>query len=353
MPVPILRDLSTTEEQLAGWLAERLDGTDVAVSLVGSPADTGFSGETIFFTARWQAAGTDQSGDFVARVRPTNYTLYPSHDLQTQFRVLDALAATDVPVPPVVGAQSEAGSPLGEPFLVMRRVPGAAPPDNPPFSVSGWVVEASPSQQTRLYESGLEVLARVHAVDWANRGLAFLQHQDSNPVGIEAAMAHDEQFFDWVADGRALPEFAAAIRWLRRHLPEETERVLNWGDSRLGNILFEDFAPTAALDWEMVTLGDRAADLAWWLFFNRVHTDGIRRATPPGFLDERATIARYEELTGHRVQNLHFYLVRAALRGGLLLRRYADMLVARGTIPPDAARGPHTPAVRVLETLLS
>lgn len=354
VPVPTTRDRSTTEHQLGSWLRDHLPGAaQVRVTIGDTPAGTGFSGETLLFTAAWTAGGQECSGDFVARIRPTDYSLYQTHDLETQRRVLEALAGTDVPVPRIIGAQDESQSPLGQPFIVMERVRGRAPADSPPFSVGGWLAEAAPEDQSRLCRSALEVLARIHAVDWAGRGLGFLLTDRVSPVGVEAAMAHDEQFLTWVADGRSLPEFEAAARWLRSHLPEERERVLNWGDARLGNMLFHDFRPTAVLDWEMVTLGAREADLGWWLFFNRLHSEGISRRLPPGFPDEEGTVERYEQVTGHTVSDLHFYLVRSALRGGLLLRRYADMLVASGALSPDASRGPYTPAVRVLEGLMS
>ena len=42
--------------------------------------------------------------------------------------------------------------------------------------------------------------------------------------------------------------------------------MLSWGDSRIGNVLYEDFRPVAVLDWEMATVGPRALDVSWIIF---------------------------------------------------------------------------------------
>jgi aminoglycoside phosphotransferase (APT) family kinase protein len=289
-----------------------------------------------------------------ARLRPTGYTLYQEHDLETQWRVIDALHRhTDVPVPEIIGAHTSAeGSPLGAPFFVMERIEGTAPADNPAYTVKGWVADASPVTQGLLYRRALDVLGRIHAVDWAGLGLGFLADSLANPVGVEAAMEHDRRFLEWVAAGRSLPLYEAAMTWLRTNRPDDPDPVLTWGDARLGNMLFRDFRPVAVLDWEMVTLGAREADLGWWMYFNRLHTQGIGRPQLPGFPDEAETLACYHRLTGARLADVSFYLMRAAFRGGLLLVRYTDMLVANGLLAADAPRGPHTPAERVLTALL-
>jgi len=37
--------------------------------------------------------------------------------------------------------------------------------------------------------------------------------------------------------------------------PAEGRPSSNWGDSRIGNMMFRDFRPAAVLDWEMAALG--------------------------------------------------------------------------------------------------
>jgi aminoglycoside phosphotransferase (APT) family kinase protein len=238
----------------------------------------------------------------------------------------------------------------------MERIDGLAPADAPPYTVAGWLRDASPDEQAALYRSGLDVLARIHAVDWCRLGLdELLRAATSPPVGLAPQMAHDERFFDWVAGNRRFEIFEAALVWLGEHIPDEPELVLNWGDARLGNILFRRFAPVAVLDWEMATLGAPEADLAWWNVFHRLHSDGIAKANLPGFPGPDETIAWYEQRSGRTVRraDLRFYEVRAALRAGLLLVRFTDALVASGRLAADAAKTPYTPATNVLADLLA
>jgi aminoglycoside phosphotransferase (APT) family kinase protein len=356
MAIPTTRDRAATAVALARWLEDAVpDGRDATVELHDAPAGTGFSSDTVVFDAAWRGPDGPVDGSFVARLRPTGYTLYQEHDLEKQWRVIDALHRhTAVPVPPIVGHDTSADSPLGQPFFVMERVEGRAPADAPPYTVAGWLHDAAPTDQSALFERGLEVLARIHAVDWEALGLGpLLRAATSPPVGAARQMDHDEQFLGWVLAGRHLPVFEDAVAWLAGHVPDEPELVLNWGDARLGNILFRDFAPVAVLDWEMVTLGAPEADLAWWIVFMRLHTTGINKPELPGFPSPAETVRKYEALAGRPVGDLHFYEVRAALRAGLLLVRFTDALVANGTLPPDAPKTPYTPAGRVLTDLLA
>jgi len=342
----------TVENNLARWLELTLGVAGASVTLLDRNRATGFSSDTLVLDAAWQGGG----GSFVVRVDPgAANSLYQEHDLDAQWRVIDALARlSDVPVPRIVGHQTDDPWVLGRPFFVMERVDGVAPADSPPFTKSGWVMDATDAERARLHGAGVDVLARIHAVDWQAAGLAFLQNSTANPACVAAAFEHDRGFFDWVVGGRPVPVFAHALAWMERNLPDDpADPVLSWGDARLGNMLVVGFEPVAVLDWEMVTLAAREADLAWWLVFDRLHTDGIRRPRPGGFLAESQVIERYQQHSGHTVRDLTFYLIRAAYRAGLLLWRFTDLLVQRGDLAPDAPRTPATPGITVLSALLS
>jgi aminoglycoside phosphotransferase (APT) family kinase protein len=255
-------------------------------------------------------------------------------------------------VPAIVAHDTSGASPLGRAFFVMERIEGAPAADAPPYTVKGWLHEATPTEQSQVCRLGLDVLARIHHVDWEAVGLGFLRENRANPVGLRRQQADDEEFLAWATAGRSIPMFDAAAAWLAAAVPADGELVLSWGDARLGNMLFRDHRPVAVLDWEMVTLAEPGADLGWWLVFSQIHTIGIARPNLPGFPDDEEVVATYERLAGRRITNLHFYEVRAALRAGLLLLKYADAMVEAGRLDPAAPRQPYTPAVNVLEHLL-
>ena len=356
MAIPTTRDRAATAVALARWLEDAVPGAaDTRVQLHDAPAGTGFSSDTVVFDATWSSPDGPTASSYVARLRPTGYTLYQEHDLEKQWRVIDALQRhSTVPVPRIVGHDTSDASPLGQPFFVMERVEGRAPADAPPYTIAGWLHDAGAADQAALFERALDVLARIHAVDWERLGLGpLLGAATSPPVGTARQMAHDARFLDWVLAGRRFPVFEDAVAWLADRVPDERELVLNWGDARLGNILFRHFAPVAVVDWEMVTLGAPEADLAWWIVFMRLHTTGINKPELPGFPSPADTVHQYERLSGRSVGDLLFYEVRAALRAGLLLVRFTDALVANGTLAPDAPKTPYTPAARVLAQLLA
>src|SRR5436305_12895828 len=104
MPVPIARDAVTTRDVLTKWLATALaDVDDVELTRLDFGGANGYSNETIIFDASWRASGGDERGEFVARVKPTGYSIFPDYDLITQARVMDILSRdTDSPVPHVI-----------------------------------------------------------------------------------------------------------------------------------------------------------------------------------------------------------------------------------------------------------
>src|SRR5579859_429412 len=353
MPVPTSRNPDETRAQPAAWLSDTFaDAEAIEVALVGSPRSTGYSCETLLFDATWREHGHQRGGAFAARVHPSHYSLFLEHDLDLQWRIMDALGRhTDVPVPRIIGHQTDGSSRLGQPFFVMERVDGAAPADSPPYSVKGWLAEASPRDQRLLYERSLAVLARIDTLDWRAVGLDVLA-ASAGRVGIRAQVEGHQAFLAWVAEGRSLPVFEDAFAWLRANVPNDATLALNWGDARIGNILFRDFAPVAILDWEMASLGPPETDLAWWLVFNQIHTAGRGLPNLAGFPSDAEAVDLYEERTGLTVRNLRYYQIWAAFRAALLLFRFNDMLVGTGVLPPDSDRAPHLPAVAVMRSLL-
>jgi aminoglycoside phosphotransferase (APT) family kinase protein len=346
-------DTSAAAERLAGWLGARLpDAADVRVSDVTVPAASGLSTETVLFRAEWTRAGTAHSQGLVARVQPDAPGVFRHYDLAKEATVMRALSAhTGVPAPSVLFLEEDPTI-LGAPFLVMERVDGRIAPDDPPFTAAGWVLELAPEQRAQLWDNSLRVLAGIHAADWRGLGLDFLDTQELGS-GLAAQLDLWERTFAWAAEGEPNPTVEAALAWLREHAPEESGRVLNWGDARIGNLIIGDQLDVAAvLDWEMVTLGSRELDLGWWLFLMRHHTDGIGLPLPEGVPTHEQTVARYEELTGHPVRDIHYWEIFAGTRLAIIMVRAAHMMIAAGLLPPDATMAVSNPAVQLVAGLL-
>ncbi|KPM52088.1 hypothetical protein ACG83_31640 [Frankia sp. R43] len=170
-----------------------------------------------------------------------------------EFRILAALEGTGVPHPAVV-ALCEDPAVLGRTFYLMERVDGVAltPPPQPLATDPGRV---------EISRSMAESLARLHAVDWRDRGLADL----GRPEGF-----HERQTERWTRqlrsyEGRELPGVDGVTAWLRGHLPESFTPTLIHGDYHMLNVLIAPEPPgrvVAILDWETATIGDPLLDLA-------------------------------------------------------------------------------------------
>jgi aminoglycoside phosphotransferase (APT) family kinase protein len=105
--------------------------------------------------------------------------------------------------------------------------------------------------------------------------------------------------------------------------------VLVHGDYRLGNTIFATTAPaqlTAALDWEMATLGDPLADLGYLTATWAVPGDadgpllGLTPVTAlPGFPSRAELVARYEARTGRAATHLGWYQGLALWKAAIFL----------------------------------
>lgn len=210
----------------------------------------GFSNPTYALDA------VDQQGrprSYVLRKRPAGELLPSAHRVDREFRVLSALAGSGLPVPKA-RVLCENQDVLGQSFFVMDRVQGRLFP-NP--ALPGLTREA----RGAVYGSMVDVLARLHAVDYRAAGLAdygkesgYLQRQvDLWTRQYRAAQTDD------------LPEMDALGDWLGRHLPASSRTTIVHGDYRTNNLLLHPTEPRveAVLDWELSTLGDPLCDLAY------------------------------------------------------------------------------------------
>lgn len=357
MPGPRERDLERTREDLAAWLAARLPAArDLAVGPLEGPGTTGFSSDTLLFEARWRdGAGGERREALVARLEPRGFGIFPEYDVARQFRIQRALAEADtgVPVAPMRWLETDPRF-LGVPFYVMGRVEGRIPTDNPPYHAGGWLTEVAPAEREALWWSGLEVLARIHRLDWRALGLDGLEQSgaESAAAALDAQLAYWERYVDWLG-GPAVGLLRPVLERLRAEHPRpEGPPALSWGDARIGNMIFREGRCQAVLDWEMVGLAPPELDLGWWLFLDHHHSAGVGVPRLPGFPDRAATVARYEALLGRPVRDLPWYELFAALRFSAVMARVGQQLRHYGLLPADSDFETNNTCSRLLETLL-
>jgi len=346
---PLTPSVDQTRSSFASWLARKL-GTDVEITQWIAPEGVGHSNETILVDA---LAATKEPLSLVVRVEAPLPAVFPRYDLGLQCACMRGLAEhTGIPVPHVRWLES-ATSVFGRPFYVMDRIDGLVPTDRLPYTLSGWLFDATPEQQRALFDSSIDVLAAIHAVDFRKAGLGVLDRAEHGPVGLAQQLAWWTSFAKWVSRGRPQPTLDGASAWLSDHVPDASgPTVLNWGDARISNMMYRDFRPVAVLDWEMAMLGPAEIDLAFFLYFQRFFSHGLGVPDLPGFPDRDEAIAHYERRAGRKLDDLRFYEVFAAWRNATVMLRIADLYETRGILSPDSGAGQNNIASRMLADML-
>ncbi len=330
------RSLDESQTLLTKWLATKLpDATDLTVANLSNPSATGFSSDTLLFDLAWKEQGVARSEGLVVRTEPRGATVFPEYEIAKQYRVMDILRPAGIPLPRMFWLEEDE-SILGAPFFVMGRVDGRIPTDSPPYHSGGWVTEISPDERTSIWWSGLEAMAAIHKLDVGALGLDFVDTPVEGRTPLERQLAYYRDFLSWALNGKSHPTCEPALEWLVENQPTDEPVGLCWGDARIGNMIFDQGKCVAVLDWEMVTLGNPEQDLAWYLFLDRHHSEGINTPRLEGFPSHEETVARYEALTGRTVRHLHYYEIFAAFRFGVIMIRVAEQLIGAGIFPADS-----------------
>ncbi|MEU8941183.1 phosphotransferase family protein [Streptomyces goshikiensis] len=326
------RPRTTTREpgelgrRLAAWLDTRLPGVKVTGARV--PGSNGMSSETLLFDLEHPDAPVRACALRLA-ADPAAYTVFPTYDMPRQHRVMSLVAEhTDLPVPRVLWLEEDP-RPLGAPFFVMARAEGRVPPDVMPYTYEGnWLHAATDAERAALQEASISLLARLHDQFPSKEAEFLLPPGPGSPLRrhVDAQRA----YYDWVVAGLApSPLLERAFRRLEELWPaDEGPAVLNWGDARIGNVVYEPegFAPVAVLDWEMAALAPREVDLGWTVYLHRFFQDltvSFGQSGLPDFLRREDLERRYADLTGHAPRDMEFHTLYAALRHGIVMLRIA------------------------------
>lgn len=338
------RDATTLPTRLAGWLATHLpEGAEPTVVMHSGIDANGMSSETLILDATWTEGGTGQIGRYVARVAPAaeDVPVFPEYALQEQFDAIRLVGElTDVPVPQVRWMEPT-GEVLGTPFFLMDRVEGVVPQDVLPYNFGdNWLHDASPDDQRRLQDSTVEAIAKLHAIAAAESTFEFLDPHQPGETPLLRNLARTRAWYDFaVADIGRSPMVERALAWLEANVPDTSETVLCWGDSRIGNVLYQDFEPVAVLDWEMAAIGPRELDVSWIVFAHQVFesiTGMLEMPGMPHFLREEDVKAAYERFSGVALGDLHWFHLYNAVQWSIVFMRTGARSIHFGEIErPD------------------
>jgi aminoglycoside phosphotransferase (APT) family kinase protein len=273
------------------------------------------------------------SGEYVLRRKPPGKLLPSAHAVEREFRVIAALRATGVPVPEAL-VLCEDPEVLGTAFYVMRYVSGRVLPE---LTLPG----LAPAERRALWNDAVDVLTRLHQVDWRAVGLADF----GRPGNYYARQLHR-----WVGQYRAsetetIPAMERLIEWLPAHVPGDDTTTLVHGDFRIGNTIVHATEPSilAILDWELSTLGHPLGDLGYLCTAFRMPPgiDGFQGADLAGLgiPAEAEVVARYCRLTGRAsIPDWEFYVAFALFRLAAICQGIMGRVRDGTASDPDARR---------------
>lgn len=293
-PSPVGYDTAAVE----AWVARHIDG--LAPPLKWTRLEGGHSNLTYLIEdARGRQA--------VIRRPPMGELLPKAHDMAREWALISALGKTRVPVPRALGFCDDP-SVTGARFYVMGRIDG-----HPLYNADDAEAWAPPPLRERLAHSFIDVLAELHSIDPDSVGLANLGKKDdyigrqlktwyrSWNASIEGAQMDDARAHDLQT-------------YFLEHVPQQGPARIVHGDYGLHNTLVgPDGHIAAVVDWEISTLGDPLADLAYALNQWAEPADppsvrGVPPTTLPGFPTRRDLAQRYAERTGRDLSLLDYYV---------------------------------------------
>lgn len=258
------------------------------------------------------------SGKYVLRRKPPGELLKSAHAVDREFRVISALADTDVPVARAYHLCEDLNV-IGSMFYLMEYIDGRVMWDPS-------LPQETPEGRAAIYREMSRVLVALHSVDVDKVGLG-----DYGKPGNY----FERQIGRWSKQYRAtetetVAEMEWLMTWLPANVPEDDGRVaLVHGDFRLDNMMFHPTEPRvlALVDWELSTLGHPFADLSYQCMQLRMGSNGVmiglggqdRRAL--GIPSEEEYVAMYCERMGiESVPGWNFYLAFSFFRFAAILQ---------------------------------
>jgi aminoglycoside phosphotransferase (APT) family kinase protein len=288
----------------------------------------------------------DRSYVMRAKPGPVAKLLPSAHAVEREFAVMRGLAGTDVPVPRMY-CLCEDESVIGRAFYVMEFMQGRVLWDQA-------LPDMTRTQRGEIYDEMNRVIAALHTVKFAERGLAGYGKPGNY---FDRQIGRWSKQYKASADGagpmsQPIPEMEKLIDWLPAHIPagarDESRVSIVHGDFRLDNLMFHPGEPRiiAVLDWELSTLGHPLADfsyhcMAWNIPHGSFRGIGGLDHAALGIPTEDEYIRRYCDRTGLTTPEAlapdwNFYLAYNLFRIAAILQGIAKRVEA-GTASSEQA----------------
>ncbi|WP_428666751.1 phosphotransferase [Reyranella sp.] len=334
--VPVMErhrfDVASLDRYLRAKLAGYRGGLDVR------QFDSGHSNPTFFLSAEMEGG---KRQDFVLRKKPPGKLVASAHQVDREFRVISALAATDVPVAPAHLLCAD-DSVIGQMFYIMSCVEGR-------ILVDPSMPDQTPAERTAIFDSMNDVLARLHKVVPAKVGLG--DYGRSGQYIARQVSRWTKQYAELKTEN--IPAMDKLAAFLPANIPAEDPTTIVHGDYRLGNLIVHPTEPriVAVLDWELSTLGHPLCDLAY-------NCIGYHLKDPPhgfaradfrklGLPTEEEYVAAYCRRMGRdRIDHWNYYVAFSLFRLAAIAQGVYRRGLAGNSSNPDSVKMSKSPRER-------
>ena len=212
---------------------------------------------------------------YVLRRKPPGTLLASAHQIDREYRVLEALHRAGFAVPEPLAYCDDAAV-IGTPFYVMAHVQGRIFKDIT-------MPDLDRATRSKVYDAMNATLARLHSYDLGALGLEDYG-RPGNYFGRQIAR-WTRQYE--AAKTEEISAMDRLIAWLPTRLPaDETPRLVH-GDFSFHNVLIDPMGSdvVAVLDWELSTTGHSLGDLMYHM---------MEWYRPGGKADSRGSLAEVD-----------------------------------------------------------
>jgi aminoglycoside phosphotransferase (APT) family kinase protein len=247
---------------------------------------------------------TDGNSNWVVRRPPLGGLTPSAHDMGREYRVIEALGRSDVPVARAV-ALCEDMTVMGVPFSVVEYVSGRV------IRKQDELHRLPLEQILRCGTALIDVLAQLHEVSYRAVGLLGF----GRPEGFLGRQVQRWRSQWGAVSTRPLGDLDRLYERLAATVPGESDASIVHGDHRIDNVILDPANPArirALVDWEMAALGDPLADLGLHLAYRDPAFDpvlgGSAASTSHRLQGVDDLAEHYALVTGRDLARLGFYL---------------------------------------------
>jgi aminoglycoside phosphotransferase (APT) family kinase protein len=266
-----------------------------------------------------------------------------NYDYAKEYKVLDALWKSGVPVPQVLWYEGDK-SLFVRPFYAMKKVDGDIQKLDPRGAME-CVFDCE--ERVSIGEDFVKILADLHNINWQTAGLEFMNDIPEGKNHIQYEIEMCESAIER-SGYRNHPMRSLIFNMMKANMPTPGPLSVVHGDYRTGNFVTNRGRIKAVLDWELCHLGDPHEDLAYVL-------SPVWRSAGDGLVNHLMTeeefIQKYEELSGRKVDRykLLYFGILNGIRSLEMMTSCAKAFASSGK--PDMRDGIHCTMVDLITAL--